>query len=533
MSDLVVGWQVTPTLEPKYWLNHPDAKPGLQSVGDLFTIPADSMATHTAIIAQSGSGKSFFLGRLVEELMLRTSARCLILDPNSDFLKINQIEDAKLWDAARYENRVRSGKLPHEKAQDQFATGWEALSIAIRGGGRSGEKKNPRYRPLRLHWPSVSIEFLGEDIGPLQRSELYHCHAFVKTVNDLMAIQNLGDKKEAKYLTKAESLLKQADQPEFSDTIKSEFDVGALATRASGHHFFLRVERKSDNIKVLEGLITEAITAARYISPEVKRFYFGKLNEFRATGIIEELPQRRPDESIKPCRLEVIDLPSLPNPSTRLLAVNAVVATEWERARNSWTAALSRPEGEDARVPTFVIVDEAHNVVPGDPRSKAEHALREQFRTIVAEGRKYGLFLVLVSQRPEKLDPLVVSECENRAVMRLSSGSALEAARTRLSLEDLPPKLLTKCLELERGRVLLTGPWSPEGPEIFYCAARRTREGGRSLNKKWTSAPSQEDGASATSGAAKGESRPSEKGKAADVKKSSKSDGDDVASDPI
>jgi hypothetical protein len=177
----------------------------------------------------------------------------------------------------------------------------------------------------------------------------------------------------------------------------------------------------------------------------------------------------------------VIDLPSLPDKNTQLLAINAILTTEWEQARNNWSYVLEQVSDKDDRVPTFIVVDEAHNLIPSEPRSKAEVALREQFRTIVAEGRKYGLYIILVSQRPDKLDPLVLSECENKAVMRLGSGSVLDISRQMLGLDDLPPKLLEKCLEFETGRVLLVGRWAPQGPQIIYSAARRTIEGGRNL----------------------------------------------------
>jgi DNA helicase HerA-like ATPase len=133
-------------------------------------------------------------------------------------------------------------------------------------------------------------------------------------------------------------------------------------------------------------------------------------------------------------------------------------------------------------------VDEAHNLIPSKPRSKLEGALLEQFRTIVAEGRKYGLFLIVVSQRPEKLDPLVLSECENRAVMRLRSESVLTITKEMLGLEDLSDSLVKKCLEFGSGRVLLAGPWIPE-PKIIYSAARRTVEGGRNLRAEYWGQP--------------------------------------------
>jgi hypothetical protein len=150
---------------------------------------------------------------------------------------------------------------------------------------------------------------------------------------------------------------------------------------------------------------------------------------------------------------------------------------------------LAADASKDIRTPTFVVVDEAHNLIPSEPRNKAAIALREQFRTIVAEGRKYGLFLILVSQRPDKLDPLILSECENKAVMRLGSASILEITRKMLGLEDVAPKLLQKCLEFEAGRVLLVGAWSPGGPKITYAASRRTIEGGRSLREDYWAVP--------------------------------------------
>jgi hypothetical protein len=163
--------------------------------------------------------------------------------------------------------------------------------------------------------------------------------------------------------------------------------------------------------------------------------------------------------------------------------------TEWDLARDSWNTALNKSEDEDVRVPTFIIVDEAHNLMPAEPEGRAERALRDQFRRIIAEGRKYGLFLILVSQRPDKLDPLIVSECENKVLMKLSSRAVLDKTRTLLGLEDIPPKLLDRCLEFELGRALLLGAWVQRGPQFMYSAPRRTKEGGRNLQKKHWAVP--------------------------------------------
>jgi hypothetical protein len=58
-KSLVLGWRMNPRLDPDYWLNG-NARLGGQEDSHLVAVPADSMANHTAIVAQSGSGKSFF-----------------------------------------------------------------------------------------------------------------------------------------------------------------------------------------------------------------------------------------------------------------------------------------------------------------------------------------------------------------------------------------------------------------------------------------------------------------------------------------
>jgi DNA helicase HerA-like ATPase len=138
----------------------------------------------------------------------------------------------------------------------------------------------------------------------------------------------------------------------------------------------------------------------------------------------------------------------------------------------------------------FVVLDEAHNLIPAEPRGKAEIILREQFRTIAAEGRKFGMFLILATQRPDKIDPMVLSECENKALMRVNSRSVFNLTTQLLGLQEVDPEITEKSLDPGIGRALLLGPWSQEVPTWVYSAARRTVEGGRNLDADfWTMSP--------------------------------------------
>jgi hypothetical protein len=236
--------------------------------------------------------------------------------------------------------------------------------------------------------------------------------------------------------------------------------------------------------EAMEQVKRRAVSALRYFTKEMARFYFGKAREYEATDIIAKEP---PKSSRDLPRLDIVDLASLPDNNTRYLVANTIIAEEWERVRQNWWENMVE-NINDTRVPVFVVLEEAHNFIPEEPHNRAQAALRDQFRTIAAEGRKYGLFLILVSQRPDKLDHLILSECANKAIMRLDSRTILQLVREKLGLQDIDPYMLDRTIQFKKGRVLVTGQWTSR-PEIFYCAARRTLQGGRDLQKKYWARP--------------------------------------------
>ena len=494
---LILGWQVNDALDPIYWLR-PDAKAGSQSLDDLFMVPAETMETHTVIIAQSGSGKSFFVGRLIEELMLASKARVLIFDPNSDFRKIKEVQDQSLWTNAKYDGK--KGKLPHEESRAVFSDVWSRIPMRVRTGPGVG----PDLEVLQIRWLSLSMDFLAEDVvNPMLRSDLYNCHTHVKKLGELLRYKFKATQVATDIIEEAQwvfNLVRDSHrtEEELRAILESKYGTdqifGSPAIDESNDEEMFLGDGFGIRRSIVKGLselfIKSSLTISENVVPEIQRFYFGKAREYQAAGILKTLTADPPwDVRLPARRLEVVDLPSLFDRSTRLLAINAVLTTEWERARVSWSNALARPPDDDDRIPTFIVIDEAHNLIPAEPRSKAEKALLEQFRTLSAEGRKFGLFLILVSQRPDKLDPLVLSECQNKAVMKLGSKGVLDTTRRMLGLDDLAPDLLDQCLSFGTGRVILVGPWSEDTSQRAFSAARRTTEGGRNLRAKHWARP--------------------------------------------
>ena len=72
--------------------------------------------------------------------------------------------------------------------------------------------------------------------------------------------------------------------------------------------------------------------------------------------------------------------------------------------------------------------------------------------------------------------------------MRLDSRTIVQLVREKLGLQDIDPYMLDRTIQFKKGRVLVTGQWTSR-PEICYCAARRTLQGGRDLQKKYWARP--------------------------------------------
>ncbi|HDR8999900.1 ATP-binding protein [Burkholderia vietnamiensis] len=80
---------------------------------------------------------------------------------------------------------------------------------------------------------------------------------------------------------------------------------------------------------------------------------------------------------------------------------------------------------ERDRDPVLLVCEEAHRYVPDRGDAQYREA-QDAIRRIAREGRKYGLGLMLVSQRPSDVESTVLSQCNSWVVLRLTNGSDQE-----------------------------------------------------------------------------------------------------------
>jgi len=84
------------------------------------------------------------------------------------------------------------------------------------------------------------------------------------------------------------------------------------------------------------------------------------------------------------------------------------------------------------RVPITFVCEEAHRYVPSDKSSGFEPTKRAISR-IAKEGRKYGVSLAIITQRPSELDPTILSQCNTVFSMRLTNERDQEILKAGIS----------------------------------------------------------------------------------------------------
>jgi DNA helicase HerA-like ATPase len=108
----------------------------------------------------------------------------------------------------------------------------------------------------------------------------------------------------------------------------------------------------------------------------------------------------------------------------------------------------------DGVAPLLFVCEEAHRYAPADSRLGFGPTRRALSR-IAKEGRKYGVFLGLVTQRPAEIDTTIISQCNTLFVMRLSNDR--DHALIRAAVSDAASDLLTFVPSLGTGEVFVFG----------------------------------------------------------------------------
>ncbi len=123
--------------------------------------------------------------------------------------------------------------------------------------------------------------------------------------------------------------------------------------------------------------------------------------------------------------------------------------------------------------PVFTLLEEAHHFAPGGAEVVSTGILKQ----VLAEGRKFGIGVGLISQRPGKLDADVLSQCQTQCIMRIVN--EIDQKSVAAAIEGVGRDLLDNLPALSKGQVIVAGA-SVNTPVICRVRTRITKHGGES-----------------------------------------------------
>ncbi|GAA1055326.1 hypothetical protein GCM10017608_24470 [Agromyces luteolus] len=326
---------------------------------------------HTFWCGQSGSGKTYALGVVLEQVIAHTALPVVVFDPNSDFVRLGELVPG--------------------------ATGPTADAL--------------RERDIRVLRPNVP----GAD--PLRARFVGMPMASKAAV---LQLDPVVDRREYNALVHLRDTLDATDLGAVLPTLRSSDDP-------VHRDLALRIE----NLGLMEWEVWAGAAGA-------------------ATDVIDE----RPDAT-------VLDLGGFSTPEQQLVVALAVLDELWAR--------------REERRPVLLVIDEAHNLCSPQLDSPVAIAVRERLVQIAAEGRKFGLWLLLSTQRPSKVHPGIISQCDNLALMKMSSPIDLEGLATYFGYA--PTGLIARSPWFRQGEALFAGGFVP-APTLLKMNPRVTPEGG-------------------------------------------------------
>ena len=112
----------------------------------------------------------------------------------------------------------------------------------------------------------------------------------------------------------------------------------------------------------------------------------------------------------------------------------------------------------EIKTPLLLVYEEAHKYIPKSDLSKYR-ASRESIERVAKEGRKYGVTLAIVSQRPSEVSETIFSQCNNFIAMRLTNPE--DQNYVRRLLPDTLGNLTDSLPTLQAGEALVIGDSVP------------------------------------------------------------------------
>ena len=319
---------------------------------------------HAVVVGSTGSGKSWTVAKILEEASELQSINSIVFDIHGEYKPLEKLNNTVL--------------------------------IKIAGPSDSEDKENIIYLPYwLLSFEEIEAMLLdrSEENAPNQARALFNCIIKYKEEklekdNKQEVLNNFTIDSPVPYDIKKilKDLNDQDTERDLSSSKKGR--DGPLAKKLT--RFIQRLESK--------------------ISDKRLNFLFCNNNDLQKYNWLESLIKKLMDFGNQKGN-KIIDFSEVPSD---ILPLIAGLVTRLIFSVQQWT-------NEEKRHPIALFCDEAHLYIPANTNSSTELRGLHNFERVAKEGRKYGIALVVISQRPADVSKTVLSQCGNFISMRLSN----------------------------------------------------------------------------------------------------------------
>jgi len=348
---------------------------------------------HCAILGSTGSGKSGTVASILHSVLAHQtkgkiiSPRIVIIDPHGEYAK----------------------------AFGDKAVVYKAYNEASANAVKTEQLKLP-------YWLMSSDEFKSLVIGKTefeatsQTNMIYQAVTYARLLNAGL-VENVGDEplgganSEIPKTGKTEDDILNFDRDKPIPFLLSEFvkHVDKVQGRKGGK--IDQLPPSDSNRQKVESILKKIKVLCS--NPQLSFL----MEEYGATSptletVLHQFVGEKEDKNLR-----IIDISGLPNevagPLTALIARLLFQYKLWQ----------IREERE--KDPVLFICEEAHRYVPNHGEAQYKEA-QAAVRRIAKEGRKYGIGLMLISQRPSDVEATVLSQCNSWIILRLTNSSDQE-----------------------------------------------------------------------------------------------------------
>ncbi|MBI1766200.1 MAG: ATP-binding protein [Acidobacteria bacterium] len=202
-----------------------------------------------------------------------------------------------------------------------------------------------------------------------------------------------------------------------------------------------------------------------------------RFNHSRIFSDHEHIPL---DDLFKPGQCTVLQLSDIEETEQQVIVGTLLRRTN--KARVGTVRGTLAGNDEQLPYPVFVLLEEAHRYAPAGTQVVSTNILKQ----ILSEGRKFGVGIGLITQRPGKLDQDVLSQCMTQFIMRIVN--PIDQQTIASSVEGAGRRLLDELPALTKGQVIVSGV-AINTPVLCQVRTRVTKHGGETIDapSEWQS----------------------------------------------